>query len=77
MQLDRASCVYKDMGASTPYAANQIHGEVMNNYGKVFVSMGLLSLLSASPLTAQLGNGLKFNTPFPFYVGNAKMPAGS
>jgi hypothetical protein len=49
----------------------------MSNYGKVLLSMGLLSLLSASPLTAQIGNGVKFNTRFPFYVGNTKMPAGS
>lgn len=49
----------------------------MSNYGKVLLSMGLLSLLSVSPLTAQIGNGVKFNTSFPFSVGHAKMPAGS
>jgi hypothetical protein len=49
----------------------------MSNYGKVLLSMGLLSLLSVSPLTAQFGNGMKFTTPFPFYVGQTKMPPGS
>jgi hypothetical protein len=39
--------------------------------------MGLLSLLSVMPLTAQIVNGVDFATSSPFYVGNAKMPAGS
>jgi hypothetical protein len=39
--------------------------------------MGLLSLLSVMPLAAQIDNGVDFTTSFPFYVGNAKMPAGS
>lgn len=49
----------------------------MTNNEKVFLSMGLLSLISVMPLKAQVGNGIQFNTPFPFYVGHAKMPAGS
>jgi hypothetical protein len=49
----------------------------MSNYGKVLLSMGLLSLGSVFPLTARVGNGVKFKTPFPFYVGHAKMPTGS
>jgi len=39
--------------------------------------MGLLSLLSVMPLAAQIDNGVDFTTSFPFYAGNAKMPAGS
>jgi hypothetical protein len=39
--------------------------------------MGLLSLLSVMPLAAQIVNGVDFTTTFPFYAGNAKMPAGS
>jgi hypothetical protein len=29
------------------------------------------------PLAAQILNGVDFTTSFPFYAGNAKMPAGS
>jgi hypothetical protein len=39
--------------------------------------MGLLSLLSVMPLAAQIANGVDFTTSFPFYAGNAKMPANS
>ena len=49
----------------------------MSNFGKLVVKMGLLSLLSAMPLAAQIDNGVDFKTTFPFYAGNAKMPAGS
>jgi hypothetical protein len=49
----------------------------MKNVGKLVVRMGLLSLLSVMPLTAQIVNGVDFTTSFPFYAGNAKMPAGS
>lgn len=49
----------------------------MNNYGKVLLSMGLLFLGFVLLLTAQVGNGLRFTTPFPFYVDHSKMPAGS
>jgi hypothetical protein len=49
----------------------------MSNFGKLVVKMGLLSLLSVMPLAAQIENGVDFKTTFPFYVGNAKMPAGS
>jgi hypothetical protein len=38
---------------------------------------GLLSLLSVMPLAAQIADGVDFRTSFPFYAGNAKMPAGS
>jgi hypothetical protein len=49
----------------------------MKNASKLVVGMGLLSLLSAMPLAAQIVDGVDFTTSFPFYVGNAKMPAGS
>ena len=49
----------------------------MKNVSKLVVRMGLLSLLSVMPLTAQIVNGVDFTTSFPFYAGNAKMPAGS
>src|ERR1700692_3356168 len=49
----------------------------MKNLSKLVVRMGLLSLLSVMPLAAQIDNGVDFTTSFPFYAGNAKMPAGS
>jgi hypothetical protein len=49
----------------------------MMNISKLVVRMGLLSLLSVMPLAAQIANGVDFTTSFPFYAGNAKMPAGS
>jgi hypothetical protein len=49
----------------------------MNSYQKTFIKMGLLSILSVLPLTAQVGNGVQFKAPFPFYAGDTKMPAGS
>jgi hypothetical protein len=49
----------------------------MNNFGKLVVNMGLLSLLSVMPLAAQIGNGVVFTAPFPFYAGNVELPAGS
>ncbi|MCU1252086.1 MAG: hypothetical protein JWQ49_5115 [Edaphobacter sp.] len=49
----------------------------MKNVSKLVIKMGLLSLLSVVPLTAQIVNGVDFTTSFPFYAGNAKMPAGS
>ena len=49
----------------------------MKNRSKLVVRMGLLSLLSVMPLAAQIANGVDFTTSFPFYAGNAKMPAGS
>jgi hypothetical protein len=39
--------------------------------------MGLLCLLSAMPLAAQIANSVDFTTPFPFYAGNTTMPAGA
>ena len=50
---------------------------MMKNLSKLVVGMGLLSLLSAMPLAAQIADGVDFTTSFPFYAGNARMPAGS
>jgi hypothetical protein len=49
----------------------------MKKVSKLVAGMGLLSLLSVLPLAAQIANGVDFTTSFPFYAGNAKMPAGS
>jgi len=49
----------------------------MKNVSRLVVRLGLLSLLSVMPLAAQIDNGVDFTTTFPFYAGNAKMPAGS
>jgi hypothetical protein len=49
----------------------------MNSSRKLVVRIGLLSMLSVMPLAAQIDNGVDFKTTFPFYAGNAKMPAGS
>lgn len=35
-----------------------------------------LTLGSALPALARIDNGMGFKTSFPFYAGNAKMPAG-
>src|ERR1700729_503075 len=48
----------------------------MNNFGKVLIKMGLLSLLSVMPLAAQIDNGVDFTASFPFYAGDVKLPAG-
>jgi hypothetical protein len=49
----------------------------MNNFGKVLIRMGLLSLFSVMPLMAQIGdNGVYFTAPSPFYAGDVKLPAG-
>jgi len=50
---------------------------MMKNLSKLVVGMGLLSLLSVMPLAAQIADGVDFTTSFPFYAGNASMPAGS
>ena len=50
---------------------------IMNNLPKLITKIGLISLLSVLPLAAQVGNGVKFTTPFPFYVGDKMMPSGS
>jgi hypothetical protein len=49
----------------------------MYKFGKIVVTMGMLSLLSVMPLAAQVDNSVVFTAPFPFYAGNVKWPAGS
>jgi hypothetical protein len=49
----------------------------MHKFGKIVVTMGMLSLLSEMPLAAQIDNSVVFTAPFPFYAGNVKLPAGS
>lgn len=49
----------------------------MTTLGKFVVRVGLLSILSVLPLAAQVDDGVHFKTPFPFYAGSAKLPAGS
>jgi hypothetical protein len=49
----------------------------MHKFGKIVATMGMLSLLSAMPLAAQVDNSVVFTAPFPFYAGNVKLPAGS
>jgi hypothetical protein len=50
---------------------------IMNSVGKLVVRIGFLSLLSVLPLAAQIDTGVNFTTSFPFYAGNAKLPAGN
>jgi hypothetical protein len=57
--------------------ANLIMENIMNSVGKLVVRIGFLSLLSVMPLAAQIDNGVDFTTSFPFYAGNAKLPAGN
>lgn len=49
----------------------------MNNVGKFVLRMGFLSLLSVMPLAAQMDTGVNFTASFPFYAGDAKLPAGN
>ncbi len=49
----------------------------MSSLGKLVTRIGLIALCSAMPLAAQVTYGLRFTTPFPFNVGNTRMPIGS
>ena len=53
----------------------------MHKFGKIVMTMGVLSLLSVIPLAAQVANSVVtrvvFTVPFPFYAGTVKLPAGS
>jgi hypothetical protein len=53
----------------------------VHKFGKIVMTMGMLLLLSAMPLTAQVADSVYysvvFTAPFPFYAGNVKLPAGS
>jgi hypothetical protein len=48
----------------------------MTNSRKLIFLAGVLSILAAMPMQAQITNPMTFKTAFPFYAGNAKMPAG-
>ena len=53
----------------------------MHKFGKIVMTMGMLSLLSVMPLAAQVAhsvvNRVVFTAPFPSYAGTVKLPAGS
>ena len=49
----------------------------MKSFGKIVLRVAVACLVTAIPASAQILNGLDFTTSFPFYVGNARMPAGS
>jgi hypothetical protein len=49
----------------------------MKTLSKAMTMLIILGALAATPLFAQIPNGLRFTTSFPFYVGNQYMPAGS
>lgn len=48
----------------------------MTNSRKSILGAALLLILAALPMQAQMTNPMTFKTAFPFYAGNAKMPAG-
>jgi hypothetical protein len=49
----------------------------MRTLGKSVACISLLFLIYSAPAPAQIIDGLDFTTSFPFYAGNARMPAGS
>jgi hypothetical protein len=49
----------------------------MSSLGKLVTKVGMIALFSAIPLAAQITYSVKFTTPFPFYVGDTRMPGGS
>jgi hypothetical protein len=53
----------------------------MHKFGKIIMTMGMLSLLTVMPLVAQVASSavssVVFTAPFPFYAGTVKLPAGS
>ena len=53
----------------------------MHKFGKIVITMGMLSMISAMPLAAQVAysdvSKVVFTAPFPVYAGNVKFPAGS
>jgi hypothetical protein len=57
--------------------ANLIMENIMNTVGKLVMRFGFLALLSVMPLAAQIDTSVDFTTSFPFYAGNAKLPAGN
>ena len=49
----------------------------MKMFQKLSLLMSLLFLVSAIPTMAQTDNQVTFETSFPFYAGDTKMPAGN
>jgi hypothetical protein len=49
----------------------------MKSLCKLTVLAGLLSFLFVMPSMGQITGSVNFTTTFPFYAGNAKLPAGS
>jgi hypothetical protein len=49
----------------------------MKSFYKMALATAVLIPGCALPVIAQIDNGIDFTTSFPFYAGNAKMPAGS
>jgi hypothetical protein len=49
----------------------------MKSFYKIALATTVLVLGSALPVLSQIDTGMDFTTSFPFYAGNAKMPAGS
>jgi hypothetical protein len=62
---------------ANPDTSKKLRRKWMNILKKVIVSMGLMSVLCTIPSMAQIADRLQFEAPSAFYVGNAKMPAGS
>ena len=50
---------------------------MMKSLYKAALMTGLTYLSIGTPAMAQIANGVDFTTTFPFYAGNAKMPAGA
>ena len=50
---------------------------MMKSLYKAALMTGLTFLSIGTPAIAQIANGVDFTTTFPFYAGNAKMPAGA
>ena len=72
-----ASHVLLRKAAPALCGANLIMENIMNTVGKLVMRIGFLSLLSVMPLAAQIDTSVDFTTSFPFYAGNAKLPAGN
>ena len=50
---------------------------MMKNVYKLALMSGVAFVSFWTPAIAQIANGVDFTTTFPFYAGNAKMPAGA
>ncbi|HXB23073.1 MAG TPA: hypothetical protein VNV88_16910 [Candidatus Solibacter sp.] len=49
----------------------------MKAFQKLTVLISMIFLVSAIPAVAQIDSMMSFETPFAFYAGDTKMPAGS